>query len=231
MKEKVVIVAAHPDDEILGCGGTIVKHIKKGDKVSSIILSKGVTSRYDKETKKLKISNYKKKLNTETIKANKVIGVKNIFIEDLPDNNFDSVNLLDIIKILEKYFKKIKPTVIYTHSNVDLNIDHQIVFRAVITASRPKPLNTIKKIFSFEIPSSTDWSFGHNTKNFSPNYFVNIEKEINKKLKALKQYKSEMTKFPNSRSLENIKNLSLVRGSTVGFKAAEAFEIVRYLKK
>jgi len=231
MKDTILVIAAHPDDEIIGCGGTILKHVKNKDSVYSLILSKGVQSRFKKNNSSKKIQKYKESLNNETLKANSSLGVKKIFSEDFPDNNFDSVSLLDIVKKIEFHFDKIQPSIVYTHSNFDLNIDHQITFRAVLTASRPKIDSKISKIFSFEIPSSSDWSFGLNNRNFNPNYFVGIEKEVNRKIKALKYYKSEMRKFPNSRSLKNIQNLAAVRGATVGLKAAEAFEIVRYIKK
>lgn len=231
MKDTILVVAAHPDDEIIGCGGAILRHVKDKDNVYTLILSKGVQSRFKKNNSSKKIHKYIESLNNESLKANSFLGVKKIFSEDFPDNNFDSVPLLDIVKKVEFYFDKIQPSIVYTHSNLDLNIDHQITFRAVLTASRPKIDNKISKIFSFEIPSSSDWSFGLNNRNFNPNYFVGIEKEVTKKIKALKYYKSEMRKFPNSRSLKNIENLAAVRGATIGLKAAEAFEIVRYIKK
>lgn len=230
MKKKILVVAAHPDDEIIGCGGTIFKHAKNGDIINTVILGEGIQSRFEKNLINKNIKLQKERLYKCSNTANKIIGVKKVFFEKLSDNRLDSLDLLEVIKILEKYINKFKPEIIYTHSNKDLNIDHRIVFEAVLTASRPKILQTVKKILSFEIPSSTDWTFGTINSSFNPNYFVNIDKEIKQKVRSLKIYKSEMYNYPNSRSIENCKNISKVRGAAVGFKNAEAFELIRHLE-
>ena len=143
---KVLVIAAHPDDEILGCAGTISKHIKNRDKVRTVILGEGITSRDDKRNTKIN-KNKLNKLKNVSIKANKKIGMKDLIHHDLPDNRFDSVELLDIIKIVEKEISKFKPNIIYTHSAYDLNIDHKIVSKAVITATRPQDNKFLKKFF------------------------------------------------------------------------------------
>ena len=134
--------------------------------------------------------------------------------------------MLHIIKIIERYIYKIKPIIIFTHNNCDLNIDHRITFQSTLTACRPQRNSSVKKLYSFEVPSSTEWAFGKITRNFQPNFFVNIEKSIKNKIKSLKFYKSEMRKFPHPRSLKNVENISLIRGSSVGLKNAEAFECI-----
>ena len=149
-----------------------------------------------------------------------------MFFLDYPDNMIDTVPLLDVIKNIEEIKKKIQPNVLYTHFSNDLNIDHRIAYQAAITASRPSKNETIKKILCFEIVSSTEWS-DKNKQIFSPNYFVDISKFINRKLKALAIYDKEIKKSPNARSLENIKNLALLRGSRAGVNYAEAFFIER----
>ena len=229
MSEKILVIAAHPDDEILGCGATMYKHTKKGDDVFVLILGAGVESRFTKNQNKKKIDLKKNKLYKECIKANKILKVKKVFFEYISDNRFDSVDLLDLIKIVEKYIIKLNPSKIYTHSHKDLNVDHRKTFESVITATRPNFSSHIS-IFSFEILSSTDWSYGYKG-NFNPNYFVNIEKEFNHKYKALKCYKSEMKNFPHSRSLENVDNLSKMRGAMIGCKRAEAFEVIKIYNK
>jgi N-acetylglucosamine malate deacetylase 1 len=217
----VLVVAAHPDDEAIGCFGTLLKHYKFGDEINIIFLSDGVSSRGINKKKK-----YERKKNC--LKVLKIIGLnsKNVFFLDYPDNMMDTVPLLDVIKNIEEIKKKIQPNVLYTHFSNDLNIDHRIAYQAAITASRPSKNETIKKILCFEIVSSTEWS-DKNKQIFSPNYFVDISKFINRKLKALAIYDKEIKKSPNARSLENIKNLALLRGSSVGVNYAEAFFIER----
>ena len=222
---KVLVIAAHPDDEILGCGGTIANHVKKKHKVNVCILGEGITSR----SKKRDININKKQLeNLHNVskKANKLLGVKNIKLLKLPDNRFDSLNLLDVIKYIENEINLFKPNIIYTHSAFDLNIDHKITADAVVTACRPQFKKFLKKIICFEIPSSSEWE--NNQKNhFKPNFYEEISGTINKKLKALKIYKQEMRRWPHPRSIKGVGILAKYRGSQVGVNAAEAFYIIR----
>ncbi|MDD5523580.1 MAG: PIG-L family deacetylase [Kiritimatiellae bacterium] len=210
----VLVVGAHPDDEVLGCGGTIAKHAQNGDVVTALILAEGITSRgTDEGLSELKIAGRK---------ANKILGSNATFC-NLPDNRMDSVDLLDIVQIVEEYIVGVD--VVYTHCAGDLNIDHRLTFEAVKTACRPLPGATIKKILSFEIPSSTEWGGG-----FIPDYFVDITQTMNIKMEALKAYSSEMRKWPHPRSIEGVLCLNKWRGATVGVGAAEAFQVVRMLK-
>jgi len=223
VSEKILVVAAHPDDEILGCGATIAKKIKREKaEVSILILSKGVLSRNKIKNKHKLINN---NLNSAK-KANKFLGVKKIKILDFKDNEFDNYTKLKIIKKIELEINRFKPNTIYTHFNGDLNIDHQVVSECVITATRPVNNSNLNKIFFFEVLSSTDFSFSIK-KKFEPNHFENIEEFIDFKIKALKFYENEMKKFPHSRSIENILNLSKLRGSQMFKKHAEAFMLVK----
>ena len=224
MKEKILVVAAHPDDVILGCGGTISKKIKYEKAiVETLILSKGIRARDNNKNLKKKIE----KNILDAKKANKYLGVKSVEILDFPDNEFDKVSLLSIVKEIEKKVKKFKPNTIYTHFSDDLNIDHQITNRALITACRPVNNLTVNKIYAFEVSSSTDWSFGSNKKLFYPNHFEDISKTIKNKINSLKFYKNEMRKYPHSRSFKNVENLAKVRGSSVFKNYAEAFILLR----
>mgnify|MGYP006110899751 CR=1 FL=1 len=220
----VLVIAAHPDDEAIGCFGTLLKHYKAGDKINIIFLTNGVSSR---GINKRNADSRKK----NCLKVLKFIGLKSkdIYFLDYPDNMLDTIPLLSIIKDIENIKKKIRPNILYTHFSNDLNVDHRIAYQAAITASRPKNGETVKKIFCFEILSSTEWS-DKNKETFSPNYFVDISKFINKKLKILKIYDKEILKSPNARSIENIKNLALLRGSTTGTFYAEAFFIERFIE-
>ena len=226
---KVLVIAAHPDDEVLGCGGAIALHVKKKDDVHVVILAEGVTSR-DKSRNRKKRSKEIKNLLLSAQKSHKTLGSKSLKFFNLPDNRMDSINLLDIVKIIEKEVNLVKPEIIYTHHIGDLNIDHSITHQAVVTACRPEPNKSVKKIYSFEVPSSTDWQSVQSDKFFKPNCFIDISKTLQKKLKALKAYKSEMRSWPHSRSIKNVENLAKWRGSSSGMKAAEAFIIIRDFK-
>lgn len=221
-KNKILIVAAHPDDEVLGAGGTILKHVKNGDQASVLILSDGESSRGASAGKIRKRAEQAKK-------AAKLLGVKKVFLETLPDNKFDSVPLLEIVKKVEKIIYAVKPNIIYTHFSDDLNIDHQITFKAVLTACRPQPKFCVKEIYSFEVLSSTEWQAKKKKSLFCPTDYNDISKFVNGKIKALEAYADELRAHPHPRSKEGVKILAKYRGLEVGYKFAEAFQAVRIL--
>lgn len=220
--DKILVIAAHPDDEILGVGGTLRKHVKKGDSVYCLILGEGVLSRggSNKDVADLK---------KETEESTKVIGFKEVIYGRLEDNKFDSVPLLDVVKEVEKIVKKVKPSIVYTHHLGDVNVDHKVCFEAVMTACRPCNPDCPKEIYCFETLSSTEWQIDSN-KVFFPNVFVDISKEIEDKVKAMKKYKSELRDFPHSRSIEGIISLASLRGVQAGVKAAEGFYLARSIR-
>lgn len=222
----VLVVAAHPDDEVLGCGGTIAGLAKEGADVYILILGEGVTGRDDiRDTEKR--SNDLKGLRSKAEEANKILGVKKVFFADFPDNRFDTVDFLDIVKVIEKTKNDIRPEVIFTHYEKDLNIDHQITYKAVITAARPLPEEGSREIYSFEVLSSTEWAF---PLSFSPNVFFDITGTINLKEKAMEQYRSELKEFPHPRSIEGITVNAKTWGMKVGLECAEAFQNVRIIR-
>jgi LmbE family N-acetylglucosaminyl deacetylase len=225
----VLIIAAHPDDEILGCGGTAAKLVKEAYTVRTLILGEGITSRderRDRDGRDREINELKKSVEA----ANKIIGVKDAFICDFPDNRFDTVPLLDIIKTIEKFKREASPDIVFTHHHADLNIDHQRTFQAVMTAFRPIKGERVKEIYSFEVPSSTEWNAALLSTCFTPNYFVDISDTLKIKIKAMEKYISEIRDFPHPRSPEAIKVISRRWGIQVGTEAAEAFEVVRIIR-
>lgn len=224
---KVLVIAAHPDDEILGVGATIVSCVKNGDECYALILGEGITSRYNKRD--LADVSKIQELHKDTFEAAKIIGYKKIFLENFPDNRFDSVDLLDIIKVVEKYIEEIKPDIIYTHHSGDLNVDHKKTYEAVLTATRPIGDFYVKELYCFETVSSTEWNFEYNN-SFKPNYFIDVTFALDKKLEAVNFYKSEMKNFPHPRSIENLEITAKKWGSVIGKRYAEAFEVVRIVK-
>ena len=221
---RILIIVAHPDDEVLGCGGTIAKHSDLGDLVNVIFLADGVNSRSDAGLIELEI----RKTNAKA--ACKILGVNHISFGQFPDNKLDTLPLIEIVKYIETGLAEFNPEIIYTHSALDLNIDHQIVNRAVITATRPQGNSSIKTILSFEILSSTEWFFSEMMPAFKPNWFEDISKTLDRKIEAIEAYRGELRDWPHPRSIEGIKHLAGFRGATIGVNAAEAFMLLRHIK-
>ena len=219
---------AHPDDEILGCGGTISRMTNEGDKAYSFILGEGITSRYEQreEADKKEIE----ELHKRTIRAARVIGISQTIWQDLPDNMFDTIPFLKIVKSVESIIQEISPDIIFTHHSSDLNIDHSVVARAVLTASRPVKNIPVKELYACEIPSSTDWSFQTIEPVWRPNVFFDVTQTIETKLLALREYETEMRPRPHPRSYENISAIAQRWGSLIGTPAAEAFQLIRAIR-
>ena len=224
--KKVVVIAAHPDDEVLGCGGTIAKHSFCKDQVHILFLSNGVASRFEKEATEQ--NNIESQARLEMAhNANKILGTTSLDFLYYPDNRMDSVDRLDIIKSIEKFLSKHQPEIVYTHHAGDLNIDHQRVHQAVITACRPIPNYHVKTLLFFEVASSTEWQTPSSAPYFKPNWFVDISDFLSLKEQAIQAYAHEMRPYPHVRSIEALEYLSRWRGATIGVKAAESFVLGR----
>lgn len=219
----VLVVAAHADDEALGCGGTIARHVEEGDVVQIVFMADGVHSRKnvskDDLTRRMEASQ----------RAQSILGVSFSHSLELPDNKMDSIPLLEIVQKLEPILAEIQPSVIYTHHHGDLNIDHRLTHDAVITACRPVPNLSVREIYGFEVLSSTEWAT-QQTFPFLPDYFVDITRQFQTKLDALKAYAEEMRKPPHSRSMAHAEVLAHHRGYSIGVDAAEAFEVYRIIR-
>ncbi len=224
--KKILIVASHPDDEVLGCFGTVARLINEGYEAYTLILGEGKTSRDDVRNIENKVDEIAE-LNTEISKANQGIGIKKVFVESFPDNRFDSVNLLDIVKVVSKVKEEVQPDIIFTHFENDLNIDHRITYQAVLTATRPMKDECVKEIYSFEILSSTEWNY---PLSFVPDTFFDISDTLDLKLDAMREYQSELCEYPHPRSLEGIELNAKYHGMKVGTKYIEAFKSVRVVR-
>ncbi|MBF0300017.1 MAG: PIG-L family deacetylase [Oligoflexia bacterium] len=223
IRKKIMVVVAHPDDEILGCGGAIAKNIKEGGEVFSVILGEGITSRNNERDVKSSAKEIKE-LREHSIRANNVLGVKKVYFADFPDNRFDSVPLLDLVKYIENIKNEIRPDVVFTHFENDLNIDHQITYRAVLTATRPLREETVTDIYTFETVSSTEWNY---PLRFSPNIYVDIDDYIELKTKAIAEYQTEMRNYPHPRSIEFLKENARYWGNRIGKNYVEPMICIR----
>lgn len=220
--KRILVVAAHSDDEALGCGGTIIAQTELGAEVTVMFLTDGVGARNSKGADRQVLRRSK-----ASRKAGKIMGVQNIVQLDFPDNKLDSLPILEVVQSIEPIVAEIQPSVILTHSVHDLNVDHRVCHKAVLTATRPQPSHHVRKILGFEVPSSTEWSFS--APGFFANCFVDISSQLETKLKALGAYDEEMRDAPHPRSIGSVEALARWRGATVGCAAAEAFSVIRII--
>lgn len=226
MTQSILILAAHPDDEVLGCGGTIAKLADEGAAVHVAFLADGVFSRAGEEQAQ------QRELASRRAAAQKscdILGVKSVSFGDFPDNRMDTVALLDITKAVEELIAEHRPDTVFTHHAGDVNIDHRRIHEAVVTACRPQSGHPVKTLLCFEVPSSTEWQLPGSAPAFTPNWFVDISVTLGRKLAALEAYAEELRAWPHPRSRQGVEHLVHWRGATVGVDAAEAFMLGRQL--
>jgi LmbE family N-acetylglucosaminyl deacetylase len=223
---RVAVIVAHPDDEVLGCGGTIRRHILAGDEVWVVILADGETSREGASGDKAVVER-----ETAAQAAANILGVQHLAVHRFADNRLDAGPLLDVIKVVEQHIREISPDTVYTHHAGDLNIDHRRTHEATLTACRPQLNHPVARLLAFETPSSTEWQQPSGALSFSPNWFVDISSTLESKMLALKAYSQEMRPWPHPRSYQGVEHLAGWRGATVGCDAAEAFMLVREIRR
>lgn len=225
--KKILVVVAHPDDEVIGCGGTIAKHVANGDCVSILVVADGVSSRFNNTSKDEVIASVDLRMR-QLHDAATILGCERVIALNMADNRLDQVPLIDIVKKVESVIYETMPEVVYTHQFSDVNVDHVAVHNAVLVATRPKPNMPVKELFFFEILSSSEWNFGVNKAACSDlNYFVDVTDFFGKKIDAAKVYTNEFFDAPHPRSLKIMKSLGELRGSVVGVDVAEAFSVGR----
>ncbi len=230
--KRILVIVAHPDDELLGPGGTIHRLTSSADgtQIKVVILGEGITSRGDiRDVKKWESELL---LHQQNIRdAQSRLGYQELSIHAFPDNRFDSVPLLDIIKVVEREKEAFKPDLILTHHGGDVNIDHQLTFQAVIIASRPMAHETTQAIITFETPSGTEWIPSSDPRRFVPNLFIGVsEEDLQAKIDAMECYKYERRAYPHPRSPEALRIRAQFWGVTVGKPFAEAFQVVRWIE-
>jgi len=226
MSETVLVLAAHPDDEVLGVGGTIACHAAAKDRVHVVIAAEGSTSR-DATRNTAARRKEMSALQSAAHKAAKILGAKSVRFLGFPDNRCDSVDRLDFIKAIEAVVAELQPRTVYVHHAGDVNIDHRLLHEAAFTACRPQPKHCVKRLLSFETPSSTEWAPAGSLPPFLPSVFVDIERHWLAKQAALHAYEAEMRPWPHARSIAAVEHLGRWRGATAGVGMAEAFMLLR----
>jgi LmbE family N-acetylglucosaminyl deacetylase len=227
--QRVLVVAAHPDDEVLGCGGTIASHVDAGDQVQVLIVAEGATSRQQRRERD-RATDELSALAQAAQQAGAILGAQGVELLDLPDNRLDSLDPLELIKQIEERIARHQPQVVYLHHAGDVNVDHRRLHEAVVTACRPTPGQPVRRLLSFEVASSTEWQPPGSAPSFQPNWFVDISTQWPRKRDALLAYACEMRPWPHARSLEALEHLARWRGAQVGVEAAEAFCLLRELR-
>ncbi len=228
MSNVVLAVVAHPDDEVLGCGGALARHAAEGDRVHILILGEGATARDPQRDPQARAVDIER-LQQSARRASEILGAEPPEFAGLPDNRFDGMELLDITKRVESVAFELAPGIVYTHFVNDLNIDHRLTHHAVLAACRPMPGRSVRRLLAFEVCSSTEFS-PSDAPAFRPNHFVAIDGYLQRKLEALSVYDAEMHPFPHVRSPRALEALAHLRGAQVGVVAAEAFELVREIR-
>jgi len=228
MINSVFVVAAHPDDEVLGCGGSIARHADAGDHVQVLIVAEGATSRQHQRDRG-QVDTELSDLARAAQNAGEILGATGVELLALPDNRLDTIDRLDLVKLIEARIERYQPQIVYTHHAGDVNIDHRRLHEAVVTACRPTPSHPVKRLLSFEVASSTEWQPPGSAPAFQPNWFMDISDQWERKRQALEAYASEMRSWPHARSIQALEHLARWRGAQVGAEAAEAFCLLRQL--
>lgn len=224
--KKVLVIAAHPDDEVLGMGGTIAKLVKDGNTVDILIVTDGSSSQYRDSDHLAEIIEAKKK---ETRNCADILGVRDIYYGELPDMKLDTTPHIRINQIIEDVIDKVQPDIVFTHFWGDVNRDHQEVYKSTLVTVRPVMGQVVKELYCYRVPSSTEWTPNKADTMFMPNYFVDIEKFAEQKYKAFACYATELRDYPHPRSVQYLRENDKVVGLRVGMLAAEEFVLLRKL--
>jgi len=219
---KILVVSAHPDDEILGVGGTVATHVDRGDDVTLAVMCEGVSIRYDP------------KRHDEVVRqaheAASILGVTDLVLKNLPDQRLDTIPLGEVIGKVEELVRDRRPEIVYTHFGGDINRDHQIIAEAVLVATRPYAAPFVREILMFETPSSTEWGSSQLLPAFDPSVFIDISAVIDRKVEAFLCYSAEVVDYPHPRSDRALRARAQFWGNRVNMDMAEAFTVVRSLR-
>ncbi len=220
---KILVLATHPDDEVLGCGGVIARHVARGDRVEVVIVTRGAPELYSPEQVNA--------LRQELHAAHSILGVAVAHFLDFPAPKLDQVPQHELADSIAARMREYQPETVYFPHRGDLHSDHRAVFQATLVAARPIGEQSVRRLLSYETLSETEWSAPIGEEAFLPNVFIDISDFLEKKKKAMAEYKSQLKEFPHPRSLQSLESLARLRGGTVSLQAAEAFQLIREIIK
>ncbi|MEQ8190918.1 MAG: PIG-L deacetylase family protein [Candidatus Eremiobacterota bacterium] len=218
---RILVIAAHPDDEVYGMGGTIAKLSSLGHQVYTLIVTEGCSTQYPNSPQIIEVK------KEEALQCSRILNVKETIFGNLPDMKLDSLPHVEINAVIEKAIKTVKPDVVYTHHKGDINKDHRLVYESTLVACRPTPGQCVRKLLSYQVPSSTEWCGSNAEEIFIPNIFEEIEAFAEVKYQAISVYQTEIREYPHPRSLEYVRVWDQSTGMKVGLKQAEAFNLIR----
>ena len=218
----IAVISAHPDDELLGVGGTVARHVDRGDRVRMAIMCEGISVRYDPERHA--------EVQAQAKAAAAILGVEDLVQKELPDQRLDTLSLTDIVREIDAVLAGFEPEVVYTHFGGDINRDHRILTEAVLVATRPYAAPSVREVLMFETPSSTEWGSATLLPAFQPSVFVDISSTLDRKVEAFLRYTKEVRPYPHPRSAEALRDRARYWGSLVNYRAAEPFAVVRSLR-
>ena len=227
----VLVFAPHPDDEVLGCGGTIARYIKEGNVVYVCVVTSGFPPIYEKDYQIAKENGWPHFQYPDIMKAHNLLGIKETFFIKFPTVMLETVPRYELNGKINELIQELKPEVVFVPHFGDMQRDHALVSEAVMVAVRPKYDGTVRYVYSYETLSETEWNIPHASNTFIPNTFVDIDPYLEKKIEAIKCFSTQICEFPNPRSAEAVEALARLRGSTMGAKAAEAFSLIREYRR
>ena len=218
---RVLVIAAHPDDETIGAGGTIARHVAHGDEVYWCIVTQGYSPPWSEETLAA--------AQRQVYDVQRVLGIQEVFFCGFPTVKLNTVPYIDLCSALQRVVDQVRPEVVYTTPRDDINQDHRIVYEGTLVATRPLPGTSIRRLLCYEISPTARFGLPAGSSGFVPNVFVEVSQYMDKKLEAVSCYQTELREYPHPRSLEGLRLLAEERGLSVGLKAAECFQLIREL--
>lgn len=227
-KKKILVIAAHPDDEVYGMGGTIAKLSSEGNEVYVLIVTDGCTTQYSEDTRLEEIIEKKR---IEAIKANEILGVTKVYFGNLPDMKLDNIPHIEVNNIIETTIREVEPDIVYTHFWGDVNMDHKCVYESTLVATRPTPQQKIKELYCYRVPSSTEWSPQITNSIFMSNTYYDISSYCEQKYDAISKYETELRPYPHPRSIKYVNIMDISTGLKCGLDSAEEFILIRKVNR
>lgn len=218
---RILAIAAHPDDEVIGAGGTLARHVAEGDEVYWCVVTEAHSPRWPEEVRV--------QARRQVDQVQQVLGIREVFFCGFTTVALNTVPYIDLCSALQRVVDEVQPEVVYTTPGSDINLDHRLVYEATLVATRPLPGSCVRRVLSYEVSTTARYGLPAGSSGFEPNVFVDISRYLDKKLEVMRCYEAELRTYPHPRSLRGIRLLAEERGLSIGLGAAECFRLVREL--